>query len=316
MAAMERTRLAESLTPRQREVLRLVVRGHTNGEIAERLGISLQGAKWHVRELTTKFGVESREELIDAWAAERSVGARLRGIAGLFAGLGLPKAGVAAGLSALTLAAAGAAVVVSGAVTQGQDAGPAPTPTPSAEERRAYFVAANARLGPDSRAASQPVGPEVVVAWLNGVAGAEHISAYPTASGLWCKAYPNGSEGCFFAPEYPDEPIQYGREESYYPATGTRTSRIHIESSEEVVLAVLYTYDGRRIETVMHDAPPGIPRGTRYAYLDIGLLDGDPPLIIGYDEHGREVGRRTGPGGEPPPGANGPPPTAGGSGQP
>lgn len=55
----------ERLTPRQREVLRLIERGHTNGEIAERLGISLQGVKWHVRELLGKLGAESREELIE-----------------------------------------------------------------------------------------------------------------------------------------------------------------------------------------------------------------------------------------------------------
>ena len=119
-------------------------------------------------ELTTKFGVESREELIDAWAAERSVGARLRGIAGLFAGFGLPKAGIAAALSGVTLAAAGAAVVVTGTGAQGQDSRPAPTPTPTAEDRRAHDAATNARLGNDPRAASQPVGPEVVIAWLNG----------------------------------------------------------------------------------------------------------------------------------------------------
>ena len=35
-------------TPRQHEVLSLIEKGRTNGEIAEILGISLAGAKWHV----------------------------------------------------------------------------------------------------------------------------------------------------------------------------------------------------------------------------------------------------------------------------
>jgi DNA-binding CsgD family transcriptional regulator len=89
------------LTPRQREVLRLVVRGHTNGEIAERLGISLQGAKWHVRELLTKFGVESREELIEA----RRATARAATWLSALAGTGFMKA-------AATSAAGGLAVLV------------------------------------------------------------------------------------------------------------------------------------------------------------------------------------------------------------
>ena len=62
---MDRAQQTEQLTGRQREVLRLVERGHTNGEIAEQLGISLQGVKWHVRELLGKLGAESREELIE-----------------------------------------------------------------------------------------------------------------------------------------------------------------------------------------------------------------------------------------------------------
>ena len=55
------------LSPRQREVLQLLDHGHTNGEIADILEISLQGAKWHVSELMSKFGVDSREELAEIW---------------------------------------------------------------------------------------------------------------------------------------------------------------------------------------------------------------------------------------------------------
>ena len=45
-------------TAREREVLDLIARGHTNGEIAGELGISFATAKWHVSELITKLGVE------------------------------------------------------------------------------------------------------------------------------------------------------------------------------------------------------------------------------------------------------------------
>ena len=50
------------LTPRQRQVLRLVAAGRTNPEIAKALGISLAGAKWHVSEVLSRLGVTSREE--------------------------------------------------------------------------------------------------------------------------------------------------------------------------------------------------------------------------------------------------------------
>ena len=49
-------------TPRQRQVLDLLARGYTNGQIAERLEITLDGAKFHVREILGKLGVDSRED--------------------------------------------------------------------------------------------------------------------------------------------------------------------------------------------------------------------------------------------------------------
>jgi DNA-binding CsgD family transcriptional regulator len=54
-------------TPRQREVLDLIVRGRTNGEIATALGISVDGAKWHVSEIMSKLQTSSREEAAEYW---------------------------------------------------------------------------------------------------------------------------------------------------------------------------------------------------------------------------------------------------------
>jgi ATP/maltotriose-dependent transcriptional regulator MalT len=50
------------LTPREREVLRLVEEGLTNREIAQRLFISQSTAKVHVRHILEKLGVRSRME--------------------------------------------------------------------------------------------------------------------------------------------------------------------------------------------------------------------------------------------------------------
>ncbi|MGE3074810.1 MAG: LuxR C-terminal-related transcriptional regulator [Dehalococcoidia bacterium] len=60
------------VNPRQRQVLDLIVAGHTNQEIADRLDITLSGAKWHVSELLSLFGFFSREELAEFWAAKGS----------------------------------------------------------------------------------------------------------------------------------------------------------------------------------------------------------------------------------------------------
>ena len=68
----------ETLTPRQQEVLELLRHGLTNREIAERLDISTDGAKWHVSEILTRIGVTSRDD-----AARWAEGPRERATASL-----------------------------------------------------------------------------------------------------------------------------------------------------------------------------------------------------------------------------------------
>ncbi len=52
----------EKLTERQREVLALIVQGLGNAEIAERLGISLPTARFHVSTILSKLGAANRAE--------------------------------------------------------------------------------------------------------------------------------------------------------------------------------------------------------------------------------------------------------------
>jgi len=73
---MPRVRNKE-LTERQQAILRMIADGKTNGEIAESLGISLDGAKYHVSEIITKLGVESREDAAEWWRAHRKPRHRL-----------------------------------------------------------------------------------------------------------------------------------------------------------------------------------------------------------------------------------------------
>lgn len=66
-----------TLTSRQREVLKMLAHGRTNAEIASELGISLDGAKWHVSEVMARLDVESRDEAADWWRAEQGLRPRL-----------------------------------------------------------------------------------------------------------------------------------------------------------------------------------------------------------------------------------------------
>jgi DNA-binding CsgD family transcriptional regulator len=58
--------VTDQLTPREREVFELLRVGLTNEEIANRLGITLDGAKYHVSSILSKLGVSSRDEAIMA----------------------------------------------------------------------------------------------------------------------------------------------------------------------------------------------------------------------------------------------------------
>jgi DNA-binding NarL/FixJ family response regulator len=59
------------LTPREWEVLELLRQGLSNEHIAELLGITLRTAKFHVSEILSKLGVESREQAA-AWQPEEA----------------------------------------------------------------------------------------------------------------------------------------------------------------------------------------------------------------------------------------------------
>jgi len=54
--------LLQPLTPREREVLRLVARGYTNQEIATELTLSLSTVKTHLEHIIAKLGVSDRTQ--------------------------------------------------------------------------------------------------------------------------------------------------------------------------------------------------------------------------------------------------------------
>ena len=62
----------ESLTPRETDVLRLIVRGYTNRQAAEELGLSVRTVETHRANLMGKLALESRVELV-RWAADNGL---------------------------------------------------------------------------------------------------------------------------------------------------------------------------------------------------------------------------------------------------
>ena len=54
----------EKLSAREREVLDLVVRGLSNKEIVGRLGITIEGVRWHLRNIYQKLHVHTRTEVL------------------------------------------------------------------------------------------------------------------------------------------------------------------------------------------------------------------------------------------------------------
>ncbi len=98
-------------TARQCEVLDLIARGKTNPEIAAELGISLAGVKWHVSEVLSILGVDSREEAGAYWRRRNAPLARGRRWLAALACAGTVKATAgAAGVAAV----AGAGLMVAG----------------------------------------------------------------------------------------------------------------------------------------------------------------------------------------------------------
>ena len=102
------------LTPREQEILILIREGLTNDQIAHRLGISESGARYHVSEILSKLGVESRYEAAQ-WAGEVAAPRRAAAPAllGKFGWAGKYAAAGVIGAAMLGLVALAIGVVVS-----------------------------------------------------------------------------------------------------------------------------------------------------------------------------------------------------------
>ena len=127
-------RFDAELTERQREVLRLIAAGRTNGEIAEALDMSLAGAKWHVSEVLTKLSLPSRDAAAAYYRWREAPRRRVARMACVLA----PAAWWKAGLGAAGAVAAGVVAFVAIGALQGDApaTGPATPGLPFAMEAR------------------------------------------------------------------------------------------------------------------------------------------------------------------------------------
>jgi DNA-binding CsgD family transcriptional regulator len=143
MSSSRRPRQTNILTPRQWEVLALIREGLTNEQIADRLGITLDGAKFHVSEILGRLGLSSREEAA-RWRPEE----RRPWWAGGLALLGWPVRRLtwtiwakAAGAAVVVAAVGGIGVLVWGVVATGGPEEEMPialTPDPSTTGWKTY----------------------------------------------------------------------------------------------------------------------------------------------------------------------------------
>jgi len=168
-------------TRRQREVLDLLVRGRTNPEIAEALGISLDGAKWHVSEVITKLGVDSRDEAAEYWRAHNGLRLRFtRILHGLIASTWLKVGG---GIAVVGGASVAIAVVVvalhnSGPSQVGVVATPPATTTPAS----AVATTTPAPPSPDGYPLSRSTGVQEVENILAALASGNIFRIQPLLS--------------------------------------------------------------------------------------------------------------------------------------
>jgi NarL family two-component system response regulator LiaR len=63
-AAMHKPTVGYDLTDREREILKLMAEGSSNPEIAKKLFVSRSTIKFHVSNILSKLGAESRTEAV------------------------------------------------------------------------------------------------------------------------------------------------------------------------------------------------------------------------------------------------------------
>ncbi|HEX6032065.1 MAG TPA: helix-turn-helix transcriptional regulator [Tepidiformaceae bacterium] len=155
---------AVALTPRQEEVLRLLERGYTNAEVAEALGISPDGAKFHVGEIIGKLGVSTREEAVAAWRGQRRRRVPLVALGAL--------RWVGAAAAVIAVVSVSAVLIALAVGDDGDDAAipdAAVTTAPPGVSQTVGPTPAAMMVGCPERAPLQPSGGAALIDWIDFV---------------------------------------------------------------------------------------------------------------------------------------------------
>ncbi len=229
-------RTALDLTDRQEQVVRLIERGLTNGQIATQLGITLDGVKFHVSEILAKLEVGSREEAVQAWRARRVPP---------WSAFGLPMAKVA-GIAALGAVGVVVLVALMFAIRSlGSDPErtlPLPTATISATALPTATVAATATaVTPTGHEGPIEVGVEevdrVVAAALSGDSQALFDQIAPRL--MACEELPSGP---IPAPPLCPAGVTEGTLVATVTVLGGEASRLVVDGSDPAFLEMLETW--------------------------------------------------------------------------
>jgi DNA-binding CsgD family transcriptional regulator len=154
-ATLFRPHYRTDLTARQRQVLELVARGRTNFEIAQELGVSLDGAKWHLRELFVKLDVSSREEAAAWWREYNAPRQRVMRFARALVPAGLGKWLIGGAASAAVVIGVAVALIV--AFQHSDD----PAKQPAATTTSTATTTATASASPPA-STTPPPSPETI----------------------------------------------------------------------------------------------------------------------------------------------------------
>jgi DNA-binding CsgD family transcriptional regulator len=176
------------LTPREREVIVLMARGLTNGEIAEQLGIAFDTAKSHVSAVIAKLGADSREDAVRRWQGSQRVRVRAeRAVRALVAGVGIGKLAVGATAVAVFAvgAAAGAVWLANGAAESTVMDGRIPVP-PALMPEPAPGTPPVDRDGTAPWTLIEPIGPDIDITSVQAGDRTMTLGMYQASLG-WCK---------------------------------------------------------------------------------------------------------------------------------